>query len=94
MIEVFAPPPTSPGGLEKTKTSTHGQDLPQGLGPGFAARRKNAQGQTIAFVYGWTPDYKRLLTVNIVEHAAGRDALADAVEFFRQLKPVLLDKAG
>lgn len=66
-------------------------DLPDGLGPGFSARRKNAQGRSIAFVYGWTPDHEKLLSVNIMEGAPGRDSVADAVEFFRQLKPLLLD---
>jgi hypothetical protein len=92
LIEVFEPSPVSSAGLENTKASTQGQDLPTELGPGFAARRKNAKDKTIAFVYGWTSDHKRLLTVNIIEHAPGRDSLADATEFFRQLKPLLLDK--
>ncbi|NUW40211.1 hypothetical protein [Nonomuraea rhodomycinica] len=91
LIEVFDPSPDDAEDLENTKLSTKGEDLPEALGPGFAARRKNAKDKTIAFVYGWTPDYERLLTVNIIEHAPGRDSLADATEFFRQLKPLLLD---
>ncbi|MFC5829321.1 hypothetical protein [Nonomuraea insulae] len=90
LIEVFEPSPISPEGLENTKSTTQGYNLPYEFGPGFAARRKNAQDQSIAFVYGWTPDYKRLLTINIIENAPGRDSLADATEFFRQLKPLLL----
>ncbi|MER6575337.1 hypothetical protein [Nonomuraea sp. NPDC001023] len=90
VIEVFDPSPDDAEDLENTRRSTNGTDLPYGLGPGFAARRKNGQGQNIAFVYGWTSDYRRLLTVNIIEGAPGRDSLADAVEFFRQLKPLLL----
>ncbi|MEV4397796.1 hypothetical protein [Nonomuraea sp. NPDC049607] len=90
LIEVFDPSPDDAEDLENTRQSTNGIDLPGGLGPGFAARRRNAQGQGIAFVYGWTADYKRLLSVNIMEGAPGRDSLADAVEFFRQLKPILL----
>ncbi|MFI7467056.1 hypothetical protein [Nonomuraea sp. NPDC049646] len=90
LIEVFDPSPDDAEDLENTKRSTDGTDLPGGLGPGFAARRRNGQDQSIAFVYGWTSDYKRLLTVNIIEGAPGRDSLADAVEFFRQLKPLLL----
>ncbi|MFG1706711.1 hypothetical protein ACFLIM_26330 [Nonomuraea sp. M3C6] len=92
LIEVFEPSPISPEGLENTKKTTQGNDLPVELGPGFGARRKNAKDQTIAYVYGWTPDYKRLLSINIMEGAPGRDSLADATEFFRQLKPLLLDK--
>lgn len=92
LIEVFEPSTISPEGLENTKVTTQGKDLPDGLRPGFAARRKNAQDQSIAYVYGWTPDYERLLTINIMEGAPGRDSLADATEFFRQLKPLLLDK--
>ncbi len=92
LIEVFEPSTISPEGLENTKVTTQGKDLPDALGPGFAARRKNAQDQSIAYVYGWTPDYERLLTINIMEGAPGRDSLADATEFFRQLKPLLLDK--
>ncbi|MBB6548290.1 hypothetical protein [Nonomuraea rubra] len=90
-IEVFEPSPISPDGLENTKVSTQGIDLPTDLAPGFAARRKSPKDQSVAFVYGWTPDYKRLLTINIYQGAPGRDSLADATEFFRQLKPILLD---
>lgn len=92
VIEVFDPSPNDAEDLKNTKLTTQGKDLPDELGPGFAARRKNAKDQTIAFVYGWTPDYKRLLTINIYRGAPGRDSLADATEFFRQLKPLLLDK--
>lgn len=90
LIEVFDPSPNDAEDLKNTKTSTQGKDLPVELGPGFAARRTNTKDRTIAFVYGWTPDYKRLLTINIIENAPGRDSLADATEFFRQLKPLLL----
>ncbi|WP_327105153.1 hypothetical protein [Nonomuraea glycinis] len=92
MIEVFDPSPHDSADLENTKAATKGIDLPAELGPGFAARRMNGKDQTVAFVYGWTPDYERLLTINIMEGAPGRDSLADATEFFRQLKPLLLDK--
>jgi hypothetical protein len=89
-IELFSPSPHDRDDLENTRVTTRATDLSTELGPGFAARRKNEKDQSIAFVYGWTPDYKRLLTINIMEGAPGRDALADATEFFRQLKPVLL----
>ncbi|RVX42776.1 hypothetical protein EDD27_5439 [Nonomuraea polychroma] len=92
VIEIFDPSPHDAEDLENTKLSTQGNDLPAEVGPGFAAWRRNAEDQSIAFVYGWTPDYKRLLTINIYSGAPGRDSLSDATEFFRQLKPVLLDK--
>ncbi|MFC4113799.1 hypothetical protein [Nonomuraea zeae] len=92
VIEVFDPSPNDPEDLENTKVFTGGTDLPARLGPGFTMRRKSSEGQTIASVYGWTPDYQRLLTIDIYRGAPGRDSLADATEFFRQLKPVLLDK--
>jgi hypothetical protein len=92
LIEVFDPSSDSAEDLENTKTVSQGNDLPATLGPGFTARRKNDENQTIASVYGWTPDYQRLLTVSIAEGAPGRDSLADATEIFRQLKPVLLDR--
>jgi hypothetical protein len=92
LIELFDPSENDAEDLENTKLSTRGNDLPDGLGPGFAGRRKNAQDKTIAFVYGWTPDYQRLLIVSILQNTQGRDSLADATEFFRQLRPVLLDK--
>lgn len=92
LIELFDPSTDDAADLENTKTTSGGADLPAELGPGFTARRKNAKDQTIATVYGWTPDYARLLVVNIMEGAPGRDSLADATEFFRQLKPILLDK--
>jgi hypothetical protein len=91
LIELFDPSENDAEDLANTKLSTRGKDLPNGLGPGFAGRRKNAQEETIAFVYGWTSDYKRLLVVSLLEGAPGRDSLADATEFFRQLKPALLD---
>ncbi|MGW4411449.1 hypothetical protein ACWEJ6_45990 [Nonomuraea sp. NPDC004702] len=90
VIKVHEPSPVSPEGLENTKVATGGNDLPAGLRPGFASRRKDATGQVIDFVYGWTPDYQRLLSIEVTEGAPGRDSLADAVEFFRQLKPLLL----
>jgi hypothetical protein len=93
VIEVVDPSPNDAEDLANTKTTVHGVDLPAVLGPGFAARRTNSKDQTVAFVYGWTKDYKRLLTVSITGGAPGRDSLADATEFFRQLKPLLLDKA-
>ncbi|MEV0383744.1 hypothetical protein [Nonomuraea sp. NPDC050643] len=92
VIELFDPSPNDAEDLENTKLSTRGNDLPDELGPGFAAQRKDGKEQTISFVYGWTPDIQRLLTVSIVENVPGRDSLADATEFFRQLKPILLDK--
>jgi hypothetical protein len=92
LIELFDPSTDDAEDLENTKVTNGGSDLPAELGPGFAARRKNAKDQTIASVYGWTHDYKRLLTIHIIEGAPGRDSLADATEFFRQLKPLLLDK--
>ncbi|MFB9472754.1 hypothetical protein ACFFR3_24920 [Nonomuraea salmonea] len=92
LIKMFEPSPISPEGLENTKRVNRGNDLPNGLGPGFVARRGNAQGRSIAFVYGWTGDYEKLLTINIMEGVPGRDSAADAVEFFRQLRPVLLDE--
>ncbi|GGP16526.1 hypothetical protein LDL08_26615 [Nonomuraea glycinis] len=92
VVEIFDPSPHDSVDLENTKVATEGTDLPAELGPGFVARRMNGEDQTIAFVYGWTPDYERLLTINIVEGAPGRDSAADATEFFRQLKPLLLDK--
>lgn len=90
VIKVHEPSPVSPEGLENTKMATRGNDLPAGLGPGFASRRKDATGQVVAFVYGWTPDYQRLLSIEVTKGAPGRDSVADAVEFFRQLKPLLL----
>jgi hypothetical protein len=92
VIEVFDPSPNDAKDLENTKAAAHGNDLPAALGPGFMAQRTNDKDQTIAFVYGWTADYQRLLTVSITEGAPGRNSLADATEFFRQLKPLLLEK--
>ncbi|MEV4468434.1 hypothetical protein [Nonomuraea sp. NPDC049504] len=92
VIEVFDPSPHDAEDLERTRQGVHGQDLPAGLSPGFAARRAGPGGKNIAFVYGWTSDHQRLLSVKITEGAAGRDSVADAVEFFRQLRPVLLDE--
>ncbi|MEU5864147.1 hypothetical protein ABZ815_23440 [Nonomuraea sp. NPDC047529] len=90
VIRVHEPSPVSPEGLENTKVTTGGHDLPGRLRPGFASRRKDATGQLVAFVYGWTPDYRHLLSIEVTAGAPGRDSLADAVEFFRQLKPILL----
>ncbi|MFG1975851.1 hypothetical protein ACGFJC_41530 [Nonomuraea fuscirosea] len=91
LIELLDPSENDAEDLENTRLATQAQQLPDGMGPGFAGRRKNAQNETVAFVYGWTPDYHRLLIVSIMQSTQNRDSLADATEFFRQLKPVLLD---
>ncbi|WP_125635138.1 hypothetical protein [Nonomuraea sp. WAC 01424] len=90
VIRIHEPSPLSPEGLKNTKATTGGRDLPGGLGPGFASRREDVGDQAVAFVYGWTSDYEHLLSIEVTEGAPGRDSLADAVEFFRQLKPLLL----
>ncbi|MEU8357870.1 hypothetical protein AB0C27_17795 [Nonomuraea sp. NPDC048882] len=91
LIELLDPSENDAEDLENTRLTTQAKQLPDGVGPGFAGRRKNAQNETIAFVYGWTPDYQRLLIVSILQGTQNRDSLADATQFFRQLKPVLLD---
>ncbi|MFI6995676.1 hypothetical protein [Nonomuraea wenchangensis] len=75
--------------LEGTKKADHGVDLPADLGPGFTAQFEGKHGLS-TYANAWTPDARRLLTIWITPGAPGRDHRADAIEFVRQLRPILL----
>ncbi|NRQ36665.1 hypothetical protein HII36_33245 [Nonomuraea sp. NN258] len=90
LIEIYEPPPTSLQGLENTKAHDNGSELPEGLGPGYSALIQRDGEVVGAYVYAWTPDVRRLLSIRITHGAPGRDHRADAIEFLRQLKPLLL----
>ncbi|GAA1739216.1 hypothetical protein [Nonomuraea bangladeshensis] len=75
--------------LEGTKQHDHGVDLPADLGPGFTAQFEGKDGLR-TYAYAWTPDTRRRLSIWITPGAPGRDHRADAIEFVRQLKPILL----
>ena len=92
MIEVFEPSTISPEGLENTKVTTQGNDLPDELG-----RASQRGGRTLKTRASPTSTVGRLTTSAFSPSTSwkahpGRDSLADATEFFRQLKPLLLDK--
>ncbi|WP_155128964.1 hypothetical protein [[Actinomadura] parvosata] len=75
--------------LESTKQHDRGVDLPTGLGPGYTAQYEGKKGLS-TYAYAWTPDARRRLSIYITPGAPGRDHRADAIEFVRQLKPILL----
>ncbi|MFG1617992.1 hypothetical protein ACGFI3_35015 [Nonomuraea wenchangensis] len=75
--------------LQNTMKHDRGVDLPPDLGPGYTAEFESKNGPS-TYAYAWTPDTRRLLSVWITPGAPGRDHRADAVEFVRQLKPILL----
>ncbi|MEV4079281.1 hypothetical protein ACGFJC_42410 [Nonomuraea fuscirosea] len=75
--------------LESTKKHDRGVDLPSGLGPGFTAEFEGKAGPS-TYAYAWTPDTRRRLSIWITPGAPGRDHRADAIEFVRHLKPILL----
>ncbi|MFF0775840.1 hypothetical protein ACFYUK_43610 [Nonomuraea wenchangensis] len=76
---------------ELTNTMKHdrGVDLPPDLGPGYTAEFESKNGPS-TYAYAWTPDTRRLLSIWITPGAPGRDHRADAIEFVRQLRPILL----
>ncbi|MFC5824984.1 hypothetical protein [Nonomuraea insulae] len=75
--------------LEGTKQHDRGVNLPADLGPGFTAQIEGKNGPS-TYAYAWTPDTRRRLSIWITPGAPGRDHRADAIEFVRQLKPILL----
>ena len=90
-IELHDPFNSTLQSLQHTKTSDKGTDLPSDIGPGYSVSIKDKDGKTVgAKVLAWTQDGSKMLTIQIVQGAAGRDQQADAVEFARQLKPLLL----
>ncbi|MGW4410923.1 hypothetical protein ACWEJ6_43290 [Nonomuraea sp. NPDC004702] len=91
LIELHNPTPTPIQNLEYTKSIDEGISLPNDLGPGFSALIKDKEGAPVgAYVLAWTPDVIKLLSIRIERGAPGRDVRADAIEFARQLRPLLL----
>ncbi|MEV1169193.1 hypothetical protein [Nonomuraea sp. NPDC049784] len=88
-IELHNPSPFTVEELESTKRIDKGTDLPAGLGPGFTARTEGKNGPS-TYAFAWTDDARMMLSIWIVPGAPGRDPRADAIEFVRQLKPILL----
>ncbi|WP_433435080.1 hypothetical protein [Nonomuraea sp. CA-141351] len=88
-IELHNPSAISLEELESTKEHDKGVDLPANLGPGFTAQIEGKNGRS-TYAYAWTGDARRRLSIWITPGAPGRDPRADAIEFVRQLKPLLL----
>lgn len=88
-IDLFNPSALSVEELASTKEHDKGIDLPAGLGPGFTAQIEGENGPS-TYAYAWTDDARRRLSIWITPGAPGRDHRADAIEFVRQLKPILL----
>ncbi|MCK2213452.1 hypothetical protein MF672_006545 [Actinomadura sp. ATCC 31491] len=91
-IQLDNPSALSAEELANTKKHDHGVDLPPGLGPGYTANFDGKNSRN-TYAYAWTSDASRLLSVWITPGASGRDHRADAIEFIRQLRPVLLATA-
>ncbi|WP_219468502.1 hypothetical protein [Nonomuraea rhizosphaerae] len=89
-IQFFDPSLSTAQDLENDKASRAGEDLPDGLGPGYVTPIKESGKVVGARAFAWTADGGRLLSVNIRHGSSRRDPGADAVEFLRQLRPILL----
>ncbi|MFB9470310.1 hypothetical protein ACFFR3_12380 [Nonomuraea salmonea] len=93
-VELHDPYPSILQSLENGKARDSGVALPDGVGPGYSAPVKDTNGNLVGGkVFAWTPDGSKMLAIQIVKGAAGRDHQADAVEFARQLRPLLLAPA-
>lgn len=90
-VELHDPFASTLQSLEHTKDIEKGADLPSDVGPGYSAALKDKDGNTVgAKVLAWTQDGTKMLSIQIVQGAPDRDQQADAVEFARQLRPLLL----
>jgi hypothetical protein len=90
-IELHDPFSSTLQSLEGTKVADKGADLPNGLGPGYSAPIKDKDGNSVgAKALAWTRDGSKMLDIQIIQGAPGRDHQADVVEFVRQLRPLLL----
>lgn len=91
LIELRDPSTDTIQGLEARRVSDKGTSLPKEMGPGFSAPITDKDGQSVgAYALAWTRDGGKLLSVRIARGAPGRDKRADAIEFARQLRPLLL----
>lgn len=91
-IELHNPFDSTLESLEYTKTTDKGADLPSGLSPGYSAPIKDKDGDMVgAKAMAWTQDGTKMLDIQIIQGAPGRDHQADVVEFMRQLRPLLLN---
>lgn len=90
-IELHSPFTSTLESLENTKSADKGIDLPADSGPGYSAAIKDTDGNTIgAKAFAWTRNGSKMLEIEIIHGASGRDHRADAIEFARQLRPLLL----
>ncbi|MFI6927264.1 hypothetical protein ACIBIZ_45540 [Nonomuraea spiralis] len=90
-VELHNPFPSTIQSLENGKARDRGVTLPNGVGPGYSAAIVGKDGSIVgAKAFAWTPDGAKVLAIQIVKGAPGRDHRADAIEFARQLRPLLL----
>ncbi|MFI7708620.1 hypothetical protein [Nonomuraea sp. NPDC049480] len=90
-IELQDPFPSTLESLNNAKARDRGADLPNGLTPGYSTPLKDTSGNIVgAKALAWTKDGTKVLAIRIARGAPGRDHRADAVEFMRQLRPLLL----
>lgn len=93
-VELHDPYPSTLQSLENGKARDRGAALPSGVGPGYSAPIKDTEGNVVgAKAFAWTQDATKVLAIQIVRGAPGRDHQADAIEFARQLRPLLLASA-
>ncbi len=90
-VELHDPFPSTMDALQNSKVADKGTDLPADAGPGYSSPITDTDGNVIgAQARAWTQDATKVLDIKIVRGGPGRDHKADAVEFVRQLKPLLL----
>lgn len=90
-IELQSSFTSTPESLQNTKIANQGTDLPTDSMPGFSAAIKDTDGNTVGDkIFAWTHSGSKILAIQIIRGAPGRDHRADAIEFARQLRPLLL----
>lgn len=91
LVELHSPFLSPLDSLQYSKAADKGTDLPASSGPGYSAAIKDVDGNSIgAKVFAWTHNGSKMLEIQIIRGAPGRDHRADAIEFARQLRPLLL----
>ncbi|GAA1023334.1 hypothetical protein Aple_084340 [Acrocarpospora pleiomorpha] len=64
--------------------------IPADIGKGVSGSIRDSHDDQVIGIFAQTFLGTRLLTIEIYKEAPGRDRRADAIEFLRQLRPVLL----
>ncbi|MEV4391227.1 hypothetical protein [Nonomuraea sp. NPDC049607] len=78
--------------LGGSRASRNGVDLPADAGPGFTFTLVESGEKYGTDGWAWSRNGSRMLSVSLSDTPPNRDAQKDAIEFIRQLRPIVLDK--